>query len=56
VAAHLKEHLGVETKLVRGNSGEFSVWVGDERVLEKVGQAFPTETECEAAVAKALAV
>jgi hypothetical protein len=54
VAAHLKKTLGVDAALVRGGMGEFSVWVEGERVIEKMGQAFPTEAECELAVARAM--
>jgi hypothetical protein len=54
VAAHLKNALGVETELVRGGSGEFTVWFGGAKVIEKFGQLFPTPEECEAAVARAI--
>jgi hypothetical protein len=54
VAAHLRETLGVEAELVRGGSGELSVWVDGTKVIEKMGQAFPTVEECELAVAKVM--
>jgi hypothetical protein len=41
VAAHLKKALNVDAKLEVGNSGEFTVWVGDRKVIEKTGGRFP---------------
>ena len=41
MAAQLKQDLGVETDLVVGNSGEFTVWVGDNKVAEKQSGKFP---------------
>jgi hypothetical protein len=35
VAAELKRALGVDAKLEVGNSGEFTVWVGADKVAEK---------------------
>jgi hypothetical protein len=55
VAAHLKNTLGVDAELVRGGSGELSVWVDDVRVISKAAQIFPTPEECEAAVRQELA-
>jgi hypothetical protein len=50
VAAQLKEDLGVETDLVVGNSGEFTVWVDGAKVAEKKGGAFPEPTAVVTAV------
>jgi hypothetical protein len=55
VAALIKEAAGVDTELVEGGRGEFTVWVGDEVVAKKdplVG--FPTDDEALAAVQRAL--
>lgn len=35
MAAELKQELGVEAKLEVGHSGEFTVWVGADKVAEK---------------------
>jgi hypothetical protein len=35
VAAELKSKLGVDTELVVGQAGEFTVWVDDTKVAEK---------------------
>ena len=37
-------------KLVPGNSGELSVWVGDTQVIAKQGSRFPEPAEVVAAV------
>jgi hypothetical protein len=41
VAAQLKQDLGVESDLVVGKSGEFTIWLGDQLVAEKNWQGFP---------------
>lgn len=41
MAAQLKQELGIETDLVVGASGEFTVWLGDQKVAEKTGRDFP---------------
>jgi predicted Rdx family selenoprotein len=41
VAAQLKQDLGVDVELVVGNSGEFTIWVGDTKVAEKSWGRFP---------------
>jgi hypothetical protein len=50
VAAQLKQELGVDTELVVGNSGEFSVWVDDKKVAEKERGMFPEPTAVVTAV------
>jgi hypothetical protein len=50
VAAQLKQELGVETELVIGDAGEFTVWVGDAKVSEKHWGRFPEPTDVIAAV------
>jgi len=55
VAALIKDAVGVETELVEGGRGEFTVWVGTEVVAKKdplVG--FPTDEDALAAVQRAL--
>jgi hypothetical protein len=41
VAAELKQAIGVDAQLVVGSSGEFTVWVDDEKVAEKKWGRFP---------------
>jgi predicted Rdx family selenoprotein len=41
VAAQLKQDLGVDTELIVGNPGEFTVWVDDAKVSEKQMARFP---------------
>ena len=54
MAAVLKQELAVETELIEGKRGEFTVWVGDEVVAQKGPGGFPTEEEALAAVRRAL--
>jgi hypothetical protein len=41
VAAQLKQELGIDTDLVVGNQGEFTVWLGDRKLAEKSAGQFP---------------
>jgi hypothetical protein len=41
VAAQLKQDLGVDSELVVGSSGEFTVWVDGKKVVEKDRGMFP---------------
>jgi len=50
VAAQLKQELGVETELVVGGSGEFTVWVDGKMVAEKSRGMFPEPTAVVTAV------
>lgn len=55
MAAVLRQELGVQAELVRGNPGEFSVWVDSREVIAKdAGGAFPAEAAVVAAVQAAL--
>lgn len=51
----LKKELGVETKLIAGDRGEFTVWVGDEVVAKKNWLGFPADEKVLEAVRAALA-
>jgi hypothetical protein len=51
VAAELKRNLGLATKLIEGDRGEFTVWVGPTKVAEKKDGEFPTPEEVVQAVA-----
>jgi hypothetical protein len=54
-AALIKEAEGLDTELVEGARGEFTVWVGDEKVAKKDSMGFPSDTDVLAAVQAALA-
>ncbi len=54
MAAVIKEALGVEAALEEGARGEFSVWVGEERVSQKGPDGFPSDEDALAAVKQAL--
>ena len=41
MAAVLKQSIGVDAQLVIGGSGEFTVWVDDQKVAEKKWGVFP---------------
>jgi hypothetical protein len=43
VAELLKQELNVETNLIEGDRGEFTVWVGDEVVAKKGWLGFPDD-------------
>ncbi|MDQ3633844.1 MAG: hypothetical protein M3405_04950 [Acidobacteriota bacterium] len=51
----IKNDLGVETEIIEGNRGEFTVWVGDEKVAQKGWILFPSETKILESVRLALA-
>jgi hypothetical protein len=42
-AALIKNRLGVESELMEGNRGEFTVWVGDQQVAQKGWIRFPPD-------------
>jgi hypothetical protein len=50
VAAALQQELGLASELVVGRPGELSVWLGDKKVAEKQGMAFPDPAAVVAAV------
>ena len=50
MAAQLKQDLGIDAELVVGNSGELSVWVDDEKIIEKQRAKFPDPADVVAAV------
>jgi hypothetical protein len=54
VAALIKEDMGVDVELVVGGRGEFTVWVGEERVAGKDANGFPTDHDAVSAVHRAL--
>ena len=51
MAAKLKKTYGVESTLVSGGRGEFTIWVDGAKVFDKAGHDdFPTDEEAVAAV------
>jgi hypothetical protein len=50
----MREELGIETSLVEGGRGEFTVWVGETKVAQKDAAGFPSEQEVVVAVRQAL--
>jgi hypothetical protein len=56
VADLLKKELGVETEIVAGDRGEFTVWVGDSVVAKKNWLGFPSDDNVLEAVRQALTV
>lgn len=53
MAAELKKALGVDAQLEVGGSGEFTVWVGDQKVSEKKWMRFPDPADVVTAVRSA---
>ena len=53
MAAELKQALGIDAELVVGDSGEFTVWVGDKKVSEKKWM-FPDPADVVTAVRSAM--
>jgi len=51
VAVELKSQLGIDTELVVGNAGEFTVWVDGVKVAEKLAGLFPDPSAVVSAVA-----
>ena len=54
MAAALKSALNVDTDLVEGKRGEFTVWVGTKAVAQKGLFGFPSEEDVVEAVRGAL--
>jgi hypothetical protein len=55
VAAVIKKTTGLDTELVEGARGEFTVWVGEKLVAQKDAHGFPSDSAALAAVQKGLA-
>ncbi len=53
VAARLKRDLNLDTEIVEGRRGEFTVWVGDRKVAEKDWNGFPSDDAIVEAVRRA---
>lgn len=55
MAAFLKDELQIETELVEGTRGEFTVWVDEMCVAKKDERGFPDERDVVAVVRRAIA-
>ena len=55
MAALITKATGLEAELIAGDRGEFSIWVGDNRVAQKDRSGFPEESDVVAAVQRGLA-
>ena len=56
MAELLKAQLDVDTTLIAGDRGEFTVWVGDEVVAKKGWRGFPDDDKVLVAVRNALSI
>ena len=54
VAELLKTELGIETALIKGDAGEFTVWVNEDQVAQKGWLGFPSDKKVLEAVRTAL--
>ena len=54
MTAAIKDALGIDVELVEGGRGEFTVWVGNQKVSEKGWIRFPSDEVIIAAVRDAL--
>jgi hypothetical protein len=51
----IARELGLQSDLVEGDRGEFTVWVGERKVAAKDVDGFPSERDIVAAVRRATA-
>lgn len=54
MAALIKRRTGIEPNLSEGGRGEFTVWVGEDRVAQKDANGFPEDDQVLAAVQTSL--
>ena len=54
MAALIKKDTGLDTEIVEGGRGEFTVWVDDKRVAQKTADGFPEDQQALSAVQQAL--
>ena len=55
MAALIKADTGIDPNVVEGMRGEFTVWVGDDRVAQKTDDGFPADDDVVSAVRQTLA-
>ena len=54
MAALIKKNTGLDTEIVEGKRGEFTVWVDGKRVAEKTADGFPEDQQAASAVQQAI--
>jgi hypothetical protein len=54
VAASIESQLSVSPEVIEGGRGEFTVWVGADKVAQKTADGFPSDEDVLAAVWRAL--
>ena len=54
MADAIKEASGESSELISGNKGEFTIWVDDVQVADKIDGEFPEDADCVSAVQAAL--
>ena len=54
MAALIKGTTGLDTEIIEGKRGEFTVWVDGKRVAEKTADGFPEDQQAASAVKQAL--
>lgn len=54
MAAAIKKQLALETEIVEGSRGEFTVWVGNRCVAKKDRDGFPEDASIVEAVRRAM--
>jgi hypothetical protein len=54
VAELLKKELGIDTTTLKGDNGEFTVWVDEQQVAKKNWLGFPSDEKILEAVRTAL--
>ena len=54
MAALIKDELGVDSAVIEGARGEFTVWVDDQVVAKKDNEGFPSDEDALAAVRRAV--
>ena len=54
MAALIKKDTGLDTEIVEGRRGEFTVWVDGKRVAEKTADGFPEDQQAASAVKQAV--
>jgi len=56
VAALIKKDTGLDTEIIEGGRGEFTVWVDGKRVAQKSADGFPEDQQAASAVRQAVGV
>lgn len=55
MAQTLKDNFDLTTTLTPGNRGEFTVWIDNKKIIEKIGDDFPPEDKIVSAVGQIIA-